>query len=352
MIFPHDALLMGGLTSFLLCVLLVATQRWHGRWSADSMHGVQKFHLSPTCRVAGIAIFGGAIVGLKFSPDDVAPVLKILIVAGIPALAFGFIEDLTKRVGIKARLGATFASGVIACLLTGISLTRVDVIGVDWALTWLPLSIVFTGFAVAGIANSLNILDGFHGLAAGVALVCLSSIGVCAYMAGDSTLAKVCVVVAGVIAGFLVVNFPFGKIFLGDGGAYLIGFWVGWIAVLLPSRNPNVSPWASLLACGYPVTEVLFSMWRRIKRNQHPGHPDRVHLHSLVKTRVVRKQLTLLHPVLKNAAVSPVIWSFATGPAFFAPVFATNTMLLITSFVLCFCLYMMFYRRLIRFSVR
>ena len=63
--------------------------------------------------------------------------------------------------------------------------------------------------------------------------------------------------------GFFVVNFPHGKIFLGDGGAYFCGFLLAALGVLLPARNPEVSAWTAILICAYPVIETLASMRRK-----------------------------------------------------------------------------------------
>jgi UDP-N-acetylmuramyl pentapeptide phosphotransferase/UDP-N-acetylglucosamine-1-phosphate transferase len=298
-----------------------------------------------------LAILLGLLFGQRYAPPEVAALLVTLLIASLPAFLFGFAEDLTKRVGVRERLLATMASGVLACWLTGVSLNRLDVWGVDALLgSWPILAIAFTAFALAGVANAVNIIDGFNGLAAGVVIVCLAALGSCAYMVGDTTLAKTCIVIGCVIAGFAALNFPFGKIFLGDGGAYLIGFWLGWMAVLLPMRNPTVSPWFSLLACGYPILEVLFSVVRRYRRHAHPGHPDRLHLHSLVKTRVIRKRLLALPPVLRNSAVSPIVWGFAMGPAILAVVLHSMPVALIVSFLVSAIAYAIFYRRLVRFG--
>jgi len=89
--------------------------------------------------------------------------------------------------------------------------------------------------------------------------------------------------------GFYWVNWPLGKIFLGDGGSYFIGFALAWVAVMLLARNPSVSAFAALVVCVHPVTEVLFSIYRRKVRKDHPGMPDRLHFHSLVKRRYVAR---------------------------------------------------------------
>ncbi|MFN5700513.1 MAG: glycosyl transferase, partial [Betaproteobacteria bacterium] len=124
-----------------------------------------------------------------------------------------------------------------------------------------------------------------------------------------------------VVGGFLVVNFPLGKIFLGDGGAYTLGFWLAWLAVLLIERNPEVSAVAVLLSCAYPVLEVVFSVVRRLRRAHPAMHPDRLHLHSLVKCRLARKRLAHWPTVMQNASVSPFVWLIALGPACMGAVF-------------------------------
>src|SRR4029450_979221 len=99
---------------------------------------------------------------------------------------------------------------------------------------------------------------GFNGLAAGSVAIMLGAMGLIAYSVGDAQLATVSFVLAAGALGFGAVNWPFGKIFLGDGGAYFLGFLLAWVAVLLPMRSPHVNAWATMLVCAYPVLEVGF----------------------------------------------------------------------------------------------
>lgn len=347
-----DAALVGFATALSMCVMLVLTKSWHGHLTLDGTDGVQKFHTAPTPRIGGLGLLLGLGSAWYALPqgNSVKDLLGHMLLAGMPAFLFGIAEDVTKRVGVRERLLATMACGVLGWWITDLSITRINVWGVDELLVWLPLSVAFTAFAVGGVANSINIIDGFNGLASGTLIICYGTVGVIAHQAGDSDLTQLCLVLACVTAGFFLINFPFGKIFLGDGGAYLMGFLLAWVAVLLLARNPTVSAWAPLLACGYPILEVLFSIWRRIDRELHPGHPDRLHLHSLVKSRMSRKQLGHWPPVLRNASVSPLMWLFALVPATLAIVFATNTIWLIASFLLSALIYSVFYSKLIHFG--
>ncbi|MDE3012204.1 MAG: glycosyl transferase, partial [Pseudomonadota bacterium] len=67
------------------------------------------------------------------------------------------------------------------------------------------------------------------------------------------------------------------------------GFLLAELGILLVIRNPMLSPWCPLMLMAHPVAETLFSIYRRrIHRGHHPGHPDALHLHQLVYSRLVR----------------------------------------------------------------
>jgi len=360
MLFPHPPnfdiahlpLTNGGVTTFLICLALVLTQRWHGRLTSDPVSGIQKMHLQPTPRVGGIAILVGLTVSYAYAPIELKALLKATIIGALPAFVFGLAEDLTKRVGVRERLLATMASGVLAWWLTGIGIQRADVWGLDFLLAWLPFSVLFTSLAIGGVANAVNMIDGFHGLAAGVVLIGLSAIGIIAYAVSDPWLAKFCLVIAAVVFGFLLVNFPFGRIFLGDGGAYLMGYLLAWAAILLVSRNPSVSAWTAVLVCFIPIGEAFYSMGRRLARQHHPGHPDRLHLHSLIRHRVVKRLWGHRPADQQNAAVSPLVWLIALFPAAGAVIAHASTPISLLFTLSATALYIAIYQRLIRWSKR
>jgi len=331
-------------------VLLVTTRKWHEKHSLDTTDGVQKFHVNPTTRIGGIAIYLGLIAAYLFSPRPLSPLLGSMLIAGLPAFAAGLAEDLTKRVGIRDRLLSTILSGIVACWLTGYSLKHLDIYGIDWLLASVPVSILFTAFAVGGVANSVNIIDGFNGLAAGTIIICFSAFGFIALQAGDLELAQLCLVFIAAGIGFFIVNFPFGKIFMGDGGAYLFGFMLAWVAVMLPVRNAGVSAWASLVVCAYPILETGFSIWRRHHRNgHHPGQADSLHLHSLLYCRVARFALRGANPYLTNSLTSVLLWPFSMLCALVAMISFSNTTILSVSFIAFCVVYRLIYLRLTQF---
>ena len=329
--------------SLVFSLVLVATTRWHGRFTLDATRGVQKFHSAPTPRIGGLAIMLGLFVACALSSDAQQALFAPLLLAALPAFLFGMAEDLTRRVSVRARLLATMASGVLCWALTDVRILETGVDPIDTALTWLPLSVLFTAFAVGGVANAVNIIDGFNGLASGTVIIGLVALGFIADGCGDAELARVCFLVCAVTAGFFLVNFPFGKLFLGDGGAYLLGFLLSCLSVMLVYRNPDVSPWAPLLACAYPVFETVFTIVRRLWCRRHPGQPDSCHLHSLVKIAITGRYFRFLSASLRNACVSPFSWALAAVPAVLAVRFAEDGAALPAATLASFALYLGFY---------
>jgi UDP-N-acetylmuramyl pentapeptide phosphotransferase/UDP-N-acetylglucosamine-1-phosphate transferase len=304
------------LVSFGVSALLVLTQRWHGRLSLDhDLDGAQKFHEVPVPRVGGLGLMAGLLAGAWVYSELVPATesgirIELLAACGLPAFLFGLLEDMTKKVSVLVRLLATFASAGLAVWAVGAQLNRLDTIGLDILMVYAPVAIVFTCFAVGGVANAVNIIDGFNGLASGSVAIMLAGLGGLAYLAGDTIVMGLCLVGAAALVGFMGMNFPFGKIFLGDGGAYLAGFWLAECAVLLLSRNPSISTWAVLLVCIYPVFETVFSMWRKdVYRKTGMGKPDKVHFHMLVFRRLVGQKLGATSPSwLRHGGTSTVIW--------------------------------------------
>jgi UDP-N-acetylmuramyl pentapeptide phosphotransferase/UDP-N-acetylglucosamine-1-phosphate transferase len=337
---PLAGLEIGFATSLIVSLLLVLTTRWHGRYSLDATRGVQKFHITPTPRIGGAAIMTGLWLALGVLPQAQRDLLLPVLIASLPAFVFGLAEDLTRTVSVRTRLLATIGSGVVCWFLTGVTLQHTGLPLLDGMLGWLPFSVLFTAFAVGGVANAVNIIDGFNGLASGTVVIGLGTLGLIAMGAGDIHLAQLCFVICAVTAGFFVVNFPLGKLFLGDGGAYLLGFLLAWLSVMLVYRNPSVSAWAPLLACAYPVFETVFTIMRRLWCRRHPGHPDSWHLHSLVKTAITARYLRMLPPPLRNAFVSPVSWGIALVPAALAVNYAGDPAVLVQGALASFALYL------------
>lgn len=310
--------LLGAGVSLAGSVLIVVTRRWHGGLSLDSLSGPQKVQRRVAPRIGGVAVCAGLCAGAAAAPPAVRSTLAVMAVCGLPAFAIGLAEDLTKRVSTRARMFATLLSGAAFSVVTGYTVSSIEIGLADKALALPWVAIPFTAFAIAGIAHSVNIIDGFNGLAAGGVIIMLAAFGAICLRAGDTELAALTLVAGGALAGFLLVNFPLGPVIMGDGGAYFVGFLLAAVSVMLPERNPGVSPWIILLVLAYPVSETVYSIVRRtLRKGDAPAQADKAHLHHLIY-RYLRLAMSGAGSVrYANPAVGALLWlAMAAGLVF------------------------------------
>jgi UDP-N-acetylmuramyl pentapeptide phosphotransferase/UDP-N-acetylglucosamine-1-phosphate transferase len=327
------------------------------RFHDHDLSGPQKFHSAPVPRVGGIGIFVGVLAGgglLWFRFPDLGLPALLLLACALPAFGAGLTEDLTKTQSPRRRLFFTAVSAALAVVVMDAVIVRTAIPGLDWLVSTRIGAALVTVFVVAGVANSINIIDGFNGLASMCSVLILGSIGYVAYQAGDDLIVALAVAGVGAVLGFFVWNFPAGLIFLGDGGAYFLGFYIAELAIMLLYRNPSVSPMFPLLVCIYPVFETVFSIYRRVRlRGQPAGMPDGIHLHSLIYRRIMRwavgKQAKRSQ-ARRNSMTSPYLWMLCMLAVVPAMLFWDSTPLLLAFIVLFGMVYTALYWRIVRFK--
>jgi UDP-GlcNAc:undecaprenyl-phosphate GlcNAc-1-phosphate transferase len=358
------ALISAFICSLVMTLLIIRYQNLHRHLTEDKVFsGPQKFHFFSVPRIGGVSIYCALWLAsiVRFSQDAASGFILILMVlCGSLTFFVGLFEDITKRTGITFRLMGTAISGALAGYFLNAWIQNVDLWGMDWLLSFRLFSILFTCIAIAGLSNAYNIIDGFNGLASMVGIISLLALASVAFRVGDISLVIAALTMVGAIGGFFIWNYPRGLIFLGDGGAYLIGFWIGILSILLVARNDSVSPWFALLVNAYPIFETMFSIWRRtIHQGKNPGMPDGAHFHTLIYRRIMRWALAYPNAHERNeinsshtanARTSPYLWvlsSFAVLPA----VLFWNNSLLLQLFTILFCFtYAWIYRSIVRFQ--
>ncbi|RBI67864.1 glycosyl transferase family 4 [Roseovarius sp. TE539] len=329
-----------------MALILIATQRLHGHLTHDSQAKVQKLHGKSVPRIGGLAVFLGLVAGGLTLAGEAAWLWWSICLAALPAFGAGLAEDLTNRVSARMRLVASLLAGLAFCLLTGHHVDKAGVPGLDLLLSIPWIAIPLTAILIAGIANALNIIDGVNGLSSGTAIIVFAGFAAVAGAHGDLMLLSICLVCIGALAGFFVVNFPLGCIFLGDGGAYMTGVLLAVVALLLPLRHPELTMFLGLLALAYPVIEMLITIQRRMnRRNAHPGKADRLHLHSLLfRGRARRLAYRPELPTWPNSLTTVLVLPLPIASVLLMLVFQTSmTGTLLGIFVIIF-IYLRVYR--------
>ncbi len=338
--------------------LVHASKGAEGRSLDNNFSQPQKVHSVAVPRIGGVGIAAGLVCGvvsLLLTQNLAAVELGLLLLlCGLPAFGVGLLHDYTDTIAPRGRLLATAVSAVLAFYVLDAAIRVTDIPGLDWVAGTAAGALGLTVLAVAGISNAINIIDGLNGLAAMCVAIMLAAISYVAFEVGDPFVGTMALVVLGAVLGFFLWNFPAGLIFLGDGGAYLLGFLLAEVSILLLVRNPEVSPLFPLLVCIYPVFETLFSIYRRYWLRASPASmPDGIHLHSLVYRRLMRwavgnrsaKALTR-----RNSMTSPYLWLLCSASVVPALLFWNNSGAIACFLVLFGLSYSLLYRRIVRFK--
>jgi len=238
--------------------------------------GPRKVHSTPVPRVGGIAMTVGMAIALLFG-TDLAPELVAPAIAVLVLLVFGVLDDrcdLDYRVKFGGQLLA-----ILLCLL--LSDLRIDSITLDTRYA-LPAwsSTILTLVFLLGVTNAVNLSDGLDGLAGGMALLCICGIALMALSGGNLPVVGVALVMAGAIIGFLRFNTHPARVFMGDCGSQILGFAMGWLAILTTQAETTaVSAALPLLLIGVPIVDTLSVIYLRLRDGRSPFSADRNHLH-------------------------------------------------------------------------
>jgi UDP-N-acetylmuramyl pentapeptide phosphotransferase/UDP-N-acetylglucosamine-1-phosphate transferase len=354
---PMVPMLVALAVSIVMTVLAIRLSKRRLLSAADfDTTGPQKFHATPVPRIGGLGIYLaalGGVMAIAWRDQTLGLQAATLIACGLPAFGAGIVEDFTKDVSPRRRLFFTAVSAALAVVLATAVIQRTDIPGLDWVVSFPIGAALVTIFVVAGVANAVNIIDGFNGLASMCVVMMLVALAYVAFQVGDRLVMLMALVGVGAVLGFFVWNFPAGLIFLGDGGAYFLGFYVAELAILLLHRNPTVSPLFPLLLCFYPVFETLFSIYRRrFLRGRPIGMPDAAHLHSLIYRRFVRwaaGDVTAREVTRRNSMTSPYLWLLCMLSVVPAVLWWDSTAALAFFIVLFGVSYIGLYFRIVRF---
>ncbi|UXY15557.1 glycosyltransferase [Chitiniphilus purpureus] len=344
--------------SFGVCLLLVRFSHKHDHLTADDKFTeTQKFHDTPVPRVGGLALFSALLAVqpflLLFEDRALAHASAFALLAATPIFLGGLLEDILKIGLVKTRLVAMVIGVTVMVALLNWRVVRIDLPWIDAYFSIYAISVAVTLVAVVGVINAMNLIDGYNGLACAVGMIILASLAYIGLKVGDRQVSVMAVALLGACAGFMFWNWPRGLIFLGDGGAYTIGFGVAGLAIALVIRNPAVSAWYALVLMLYPIFETIFTINRRLHRKDHPGLPDAAHLHQLVYKRMMRWAVGSARSAdrkMRNSMTSPYLWLFSSLSVIPASIWWNNQIALQWSALIFVMGYLWLYRSITRFK--
>lgn len=260
-------------------------------------------HSKPTPRIGGLAMFIGFVVSVAIAAPigwfevvfaDPGPIIAISL-AALVVMAIGFLDDLYDLDWTIKLAGQFFAAGVLAW--NGVQIVSLPIFGIT--VGSFGVSFVVTVFLAVLVMNAVNFIDGLDGLVAGVVLIGTVVFFIYSYLLAQQisptnyfNLATVIsAIVIGMCVGFLPHNWHTAKIFMGDGGALLLGLLMTASALtvtgqidpaslkrddLVPAVLPLILPISILLL---PLLDFALAVIRRLVAGKSPFSADRQHLH-------------------------------------------------------------------------
>ncbi len=306
LIFIGMSLVLNGFIAYL----------WHKKFyrklGLKSYQAIQRIHLNETPRLGGLVfILSLASFVMYCPPNESIQLIKLILICLIPIIVIGIKEDLFHNVKPAIRLLALlFVGWLFRAQFTGPLPVLTDIPFIGKLLLLQGGISIFYILSMTAVANGMNLIDGVNGLCGAVALSILGTLLFLSYKTSDVIMLSTIFSVILILMPFLIFNYPYGKIFLGDLGAYSLGLIISMLTIILFGRHPEISPWGAVLILIYPATEVVFSLLRRMLKGVSIYHADTAHLH-LKLFHFFRPQPH--YKKLANALVTPTLsglWLF------------------------------------------
>lgn len=295
-----------------------------------SLSARQSSHRVPTPRLGGVAVLLGIlatiVLGLRDFNDWV-------FIAVLPVFIIGLLEDLGIETSPKLRLLVMALAALMVSYVTGDVISSIDLTLIDVIFRLPGVGLLFTVFAVVGLTNGINLIDGVNGLASSKVIFASVALAYVAFIHGDIALFTAALVIAAATFGVFVVNFPFGRIFMGDAGAYSLGFVLAWIVILLNERHPEISAWSLLCIISWPIFDTIFAIVRRLKSGAATDRPDHLHFHQLVMRAWELISAGQMPRAVANPLATVTIWPLTLPTIVLGSVFSDNNVIGMSVFI-------------------
>lgn len=240
----------------------------------------RRMHTQPIPRLGGLAIFLGFILSVVLFAEVRTEVQGILL-GSVVIVIVGVIDDFMPLPAL-----VKFVFQIIAALIAvyhGVVVNIVTNPNLWSAADFLPLgylSVPVTVLWIVAITNSVNLIDGLDGLAAGVSAISSFTMLIIAIVISDINVAVIMAALAGACIGFLPYNRNPAKIFMGDTGSLLLGFVLATVSIIgLFKFYAIISFVVPFLVVGLPLFDTAFAFLRRLLSGRNPMSPDRGHFH-------------------------------------------------------------------------
>lgn len=296
----------------------------------------QKIHKGEVSRLGGLVMyFGVAALILISSYQEIKFTILYLLFCFLPLGVITLVEDFHKPSPPWVRLFVMFFSSWLILKMTNIQLPIFDNPLLKDILAEPKIQYIFYTFCLVGLMNGVNFIDGVNGNFAFLIISMFTSLSFLALIVSDFEFISLLILCSIPLLAFFLINYPWGRIFAGDLGAYLYGALVGFLIIFFFGRHEDISAWNALLITFYPIIELIFSAFRKILNGKSPMEPDTYHLHLKIYTILFNG---LKKPRLANNLVTLFLVLFWLMPTLILPwVYHSHLLLAIFLIFLTLC---------------
>ncbi|WP_173915598.1 glycosyltransferase family 4 protein [Halobacillus sp. Marseille-Q1614] len=283
-----------------LALLVGATDHPNGR----------KVHKKPMPRLGGLAVYLSVVLGvIVYMPDD--PLVFPILLGATIIVCTGIIDDIVNLKPLYKLMGQGTAAFIV--IASGIQIEFInlpDQTVIDFQFWSIPITLLW----IVGVTNSINLVDGLDGLAAGISSIALLTISGMAIMVGNEFVMLIGLMMLGGTLAFLVFNFYPAKIFMGDTGAMFLGFMISVLSLLGFKNVTLFSLVIPILILGVPISDTIIAMVRRTMQRKPIMKADFSHLHhNLLKLGYSHPQtVVVIYTLSALFCLSAVLFSQAT----------------------------------------
>ncbi len=244
----------------------------------------QKIHEGEVPRVGGLLFLSSFFITFIFIKISYLSLILPLLMGSLIIFLFSFYEDLKQSLSPYFRLSILFVGSFIFVFFSKLPDINISIILIikDYEIVKILLFIL----SLMLLMNGFNFIDGLNGLSSFNFISIMSSILYIGYCYNDDFIVNLSILIIVIAFFIFLLNFPFGKIFLGDSGSYVYALFSGALIIYLFERHSQLPTLLAMVILSYPITEILFSIFRKVYLKYSPLKPDVNHLHHLVFKRL------------------------------------------------------------------
>ena len=241
---------------------------------------LQKIHNGEVPRVGGLLFMSSFFITHIFIDVNYLSLILPLSIGSLIIFIFSFYEDLKQSLSPVFRLLVLFLGSLIFISFT--KLPDINITLLNFANDQSFIKAILFILSLMLLMNGFNFIDGLNGLSSVNFFSILLSVIYIGYFYNDDVLVNITLSIFIISIIIFSFNFPFGKIFLGDSGSYIYALFSGALIIFLFERNSQLPTLLAMVILAYPITEMIFSILRKLFNKYSPLKPDLKHLHHLV----------------------------------------------------------------------